>query len=169
MKFKCPYCGNKLDFMELDHEGDIVAIIKMQPVFGNHAHLVWAYAELFGITPMRAKSKKLRSILTEMARLFQSGRYTYQKKTCEISQAGIAEALDVTVKRNFTTALDSHNYLKKIMLGISEREEAERGRRGEAVLREKEDRLRRGDRPEGISEEDRVENMRRVGELIKGM
>lgn len=169
MKFNCPYCGKGLNFMELQHEADIVAVIKLQPVFGRHAHLVWAYVELFGVTPMRARMKKLRTLLTDVANLFQSGRFDYQKKSYPISEAGIAEALDVVVKRHFTSHLENHNYPKKVMLGIAEREEAERGRRGEAALREKEDRLRRGERDGGLTEEERAANVRRVGELIRGM
>lgn len=169
MKFKCPHCGKDLNFMELQQESDIVAIIKMQPIFGKQAHLVWAYAELFGVTPMRSKSKKLRAILMEMAALFQSKQFQFQKKIYAISEGGIAEALDVTIKRHFTTPLENHNYLKKIMVGIAEREEAERGRRDEAALREKEDRLRRSWRPEGLTEGEIAANKARLQGLIKGL
>lgn len=128
--------------MELQTDSDIYAIIKMMPVFGRHSNLVLGYIELFGVTPMRGKTKKIRILLEEMKNLFDVQAFSYQKKKYQISQAGIAEALNVVVHRHFDTPLESHNYLKKIMIGIAEREDKDAGRTAERVLRKKEDRQR---------------------------
>ena len=45
--------------MDLKLEEDLNAIIKMQPLFGRQANLVWAYVSLFGVTPMKAKLGEL--------------------------------------------------------------------------------------------------------------
>jgi hypothetical protein len=146
MKFPCPYCHKELDFMELSHDSDLFAIIKMLNTFGKHSALVAAYTELFGLTPLKSKTKKWRVLLEEMKRLFDSESFTYQKRTYRISQAGIAEALNVVVHRNFTDGLDSHNYLKKIMITVADREERDAGRRAEKDLRKKENGLMSGSR-----------------------
>ncbi len=106
--------------MEMQGDEDIVAIISMATYFGKNGNLVWAYVELFGVTPMRGKTKKIRVILEEMKGLFDSQAFKYQKRKYEISQVGIAEALNNVIHRHFETHLDSHNYLKKIMIGVSD-------------------------------------------------
>ena len=128
--------------MELHVDSDIYAIIKMQPVFGKHANLVWAYVELFGIRPMKGHTKKIRVLLEGLKGLIESESFSYQKKKYAISRAGIGEALNIVVHRHFTDRMESHNYLKKIMIGIAEREEREKGRQAERDLRKKEGRLR---------------------------
>lgn len=138
--------------MELSHESDIFAILKMLGTFGKHSNLVAAYTELFGLTPLKSKTKKWRVLLEEMKRLFDGESFSYQKRTYQISQAGIAEALNITVHRNFADGLDSHNYLKKIMIGISDREAKDAGRRAEKDLRKKEERLMSGSRDEDSTE-----------------
>ena len=95
--------------MELQQDKDIVAIITMSAGFGKHTHLVWAYVEIFGVTPMRDKAKKIRVILEEMKGLFDSGAFKYEKRKYEISQAGIAEALNVVVHRHFSDHLEKDN------------------------------------------------------------
>lgn len=132
--------------MELQAESDVMAIIKMSASFGKHNNLVWAYAELFGITPMRAKAKKLRLILEELKKLFDGAGFSYQKRLYRIGPEGIAEALNVVVKKNFADGLDSHNYLKKVMINISAREDKDSGRRTEKDLRKKEASLMAGSR-----------------------
>lgn len=134
--------------MEVFHESDTVAIIMMLPSFGKHAHLVMGYCYLFGVTPFRLKAKKLRLLLEELKRLFDSESFTLGKRQFSISQAGIAEALSVVVKKNFADGLDSHNYLKKVMIGIAEREGKDFGRSAEKDLRKREAGLMAGRREE---------------------
>jgi hypothetical protein len=134
--------------MEVFHESDTSAIIMMLPSFGKHAHAVMGYCYLFGVTPFRLKAKKLRLLLEELKRLFDSESFSFEKRAYGISHAGIAEALDVMIKRNFTRTLPNHNYLKQIMIGISEREGKDAGRAAEKKLHQREDALRSGVRPD---------------------
>ena len=151
--------------MEMHFEADLQAIIDMMPAFGTRpASLVLGYCHLFGVTPFRIKAKKLRLILEEMKRLFDAQAFSYQKKNYPISHAGIAEALDIVIKKHFETPLDSHNYLKKIMIGISEREGKDKSRLGEKELRKREaDLVNREARP---SEAEAKENIQRIVNLV---
>lgn len=153
MKAKCPFCLRELDLMEVFHESDTSAIIMMLPSFGTkYAPLVMGYCYLFGVTPFRLKAKKLRLLLEEMKRLFDAESFTFEKRKYGISHAGIAEALDVMIKRNFTRPLPNHNYLKSVMVTISEREGKVAGRQAEKDLRKREDALRSGIRPVDVTE-----------------
>ena len=143
--------------MDLQLSEDLRAIIAMTDAFGRHRSLVWAYAELFGITPLRAKVKKARVILSTVKKLFDAGGFGYQKRLYSISVDGIAEALSIIVQRNFTDGLDSHNYLKKVMISIAEREEKEAGRRAEKDLRWKEASFMSGSRDDYPVPEEQVE------------
>jgi hypothetical protein len=132
--------------MELTHDSDLFSIIKMLGTFGRHANVVAAYTELFGLRPLKSKTKKWRVLLEEMKTLFDAQAFNYQKKKYPISHAGIVEALNVVVHRHFADHLESHNYLKKIMIGISEKETAATGKQDERDLRKKEKSLMSGER-----------------------
>jgi hypothetical protein len=138
MNAPCPYCRKELDLMEIFHESDTSAIIQMLPSFGKHAHAVMGYCYLFGVTPFRLKAKKLRLLLDELKRLFDAESFSFEKRLYGISHAGIAEALDVMIKRNFDRTLHNHNYLKAVMIAISEREGKAAGKQAEKDLRKKE-------------------------------
>lgn len=159
--------------MELSIEQDLNAIIKMMPLFGKHGNLVFAYVELFGISPFGKNLKKTRVILEEMKNLIESESFKYQKKVYRISAKGIIEALGIMVHRRFETFLDGHNYLKKIMIGISEREAKGESIEAEKTLRSKEERLMSGRRQQGppaAAHRDTAqdaENKLRVQKLIK--
>jgi len=144
MKFRCPYCSKECDFLEIRLEEDLLAIIKMQSVFGKHTHLVWAYTELFGIRPMRSRVKKIRVLQEEMTNLFQAEAFSYNRRKYPISIQGIAEALNIIVHRHFDEPLENHNYLKKIMITIAEREAREAGRSAEKGLKHREEIQRAG-------------------------
>lgn len=128
---------------------DLLACIRMLNTFTPHANLVAAYTELFGITPLKTKRKKWRLLLEEMKRLFDSEQFSYDRIVYSISRAGIAEALNLVVRKNWTSKLENHNYLKKIMIGISEREGKAAGKEADSALRKKEARLMSGNRDAG--------------------
>ena len=144
MKFRCPCCRKEYDMEEILMDADLIACIKMLPSFGPHANVVAAYTELFGITPLKTRRRKWRLLLEEMKRLFAAESFEFNRRAFRISQAGIAEALNVVVKKNFTDRLENHNYLKKVMVAISEREEKAAGRRAEKDLRNREASLMSG-------------------------
>ena len=167
MNFKCPYCRNDLNLWELTQEDDWRAVIEMMPAFGQNGRLVWAYAEQFGITPLKRHTKKLRLILTEMAQLFRTGTFKFQKKAYRISTGGIAEALGTVAHKTFETSLENHNYLKKIMIDIALREEREAGKRSEEDLRTKEETART--RREHLTDGEIEANRRKLRDLTQGI
>ncbi len=176
MNFKCPYCRKNLNFLELQEESDLMAIIRLQPYFGKHRDLVWAYCELFGITPLKTRAKKLRLILTEIKTLLEAGAFSFEKKRYAISPAGIIEALGAVARRNFDRPLTNHNYLKSVMITIAEREGQAAGKQAEKDLRAKEDNLQAGIR-EGAAERtgsaefvertDPQDAVKRIGDILK--
>jgi len=123
-------------------DADLTAIIKMMSIFGKHSNLVWAYCELFGISPLKSRRKKLRILLEEMKTIFVSGSFSYQKKTYRISIDGIADALNLVVHKHFETNLENHNYLKKVMISIAEKQARGESVRTEVDLRTREHSLR---------------------------
>jgi hypothetical protein len=150
--------------MEIQMDKDLRYVFEVLPSFGTrYSSLVMGYASLFGVTPFHIKAAKLRLILEEMKRLFDAQAFNYNKKLYPISHAGIAEALDICVKKNFESHLKNHNYLKEVMIGISERERKNQSRAAEKELRKKEDKLMTGSRREESSPsiEDLPENVRK--------
>ena len=159
----CPYCRRELDLMTVFQEGDQAAIIRLLPSFGRHANVVMGYCYQFGVSPLSLKAKKLRNLLTEIKTLFDTETFSYEKRRYRISQAGIAEALAVVEKRSFHAPLDSHNYLKKIMIGIADREARESGKQAERDLRGREGRLMAGLRGDDADDETRTDDPARLG------
>lgn len=145
MNLTCPRCGSQFDYREAFKDATLITIIRMQPEFGPHASLVFEYAELFDTT-RPIKAAKLLRVLTEVRDLWKAGRFTINRQTYTISQVGIAQALKVVCNKNLTS-LDTHNYLKRVMVTIAEEEEKKRSIDRERVLQEKEKMLRHGTRP----------------------
>jgi len=124
-----------------------------------------------------------------MKRLFDSESFSFQKKTYSISHAGIVEALDLCIKKNFDQSLENHNYLKRVMITISEREGKGKSIQGEKDLRKREtDALAGNAHPKGIYDPDGEKedagdvvmpanlsqvqiqsNIQRVGQIIKSI
>lgn len=174
--FHCPYCTKELNYMELQMDKDLHYVFEALPTFGQrYSNLVMAYVYLFGVTPMAIKAKKMRIIIEEMKRLFDSQAFSYQKKTYQISHAGIGEALDLCVKKNFPEYLENHNYLKRVMMTISEREGKNQSRAAEKDIKTREQKQMAGngrpgdDAPIHITEEQRKSNLTRVGDIIKAI
>jgi len=145
MLIDCPHCHKEINFMDIQISKDLEFVMAALPSFGTrYAHLVMGYAQLFGVTPMHIKAKKLRLIIEEMKKLFDSQSFAWEKKTYSISHAGIGEALDIMIKRDFRKHLTNHNYLKTVMIDISDRERKETSRTAEKTLRKKEAGLMNG-------------------------
>ena len=139
---KCPYCGRKCSFQEAEMNEEWRQIIKLLPTFGKHGKLVFEYLENFSLNPLKAKSKKVLRLLTDMAKLFENEQFNMRKTTHKISRMGIIEGLTIVNNKHFSSPIENHNYLKKVMLRISEREEKEKSIESEKRLREKEDKIR---------------------------
>ena len=135
---RCPKCSHKFDYREAIMDEDWQKIITLLPVFERHGKLVFEYVEKFGIKPLTIKSSKVLRLLRQMVSLFESEVFEWRKSNKSISKSGIVEALDIVVNKHFDTPLENHNYLKKVMVGISDREGKENSKRAEREMREKE-------------------------------
>ena len=110
------------------------------PVFGPHARLVFEYVEKFGTNPIRMKSRKILRLMSEVSKLFSSGRFSYRKRAYSISQKGAPASLSVVNNKHFESPLENHNYLKKVMIQVAERELKEK-RDGDLRKRESQGRF----------------------------
>ena len=61
-------------------------------------------------------------LMSEVSKLFSSGRFSYRKRAYSISQKGILASLSVVNNKHFESPLENHNYLKKVMIQVAERE-----------------------------------------------
>ena len=145
---RCPFCGKDYDPREGLINDDWREIFSLLPSFEVNSRLIFEYCECFGISPMSMRTKKLLRLLTEMSRLYQAGRFTYRKRIYDISNAGLIEAIRIVCDKNFPEPLDNHNYLKKVMLGISEKEGKTQSIEQERTLRRKEEDIMTGKREE---------------------
>lgn len=162
---RCPKCSYKFDYREAVIDENWRDIMGLFPVFGTHGKLVFEYVEKFGINPLRIKSSKALRLLRQMGKLFEKESFEWRKGTKSISKSGIVEALEVVVNKNFDVPLENHNYLKKVMVGIAEREEKERRIREEKNLKKREKRIQEtGDRSQK-GQTSTKEFQRRIGKL----
>ena len=168
---RCPKCSYKFDYREAVICDDWRGIIILLPVFGQHGKLVFEYVEKFGIKPLAIKSSKVLRLLRQMGKLFETESFMWKSDTKSISKSGIVEALEIVVNKNFDVPLENHNYLKKVMVGISEREGKAQSVRREKELRKREDIKHRaegiGQREEG--EMTTGEFKERIGQLAGKM
>lgn len=106
-------------------EQEWVDVMQLLPVFGNHSRLAFEYVEKFAVHPIYKNVKKLLRLLTDVAGLFKTGKFVLNRCEYEVSQRGIVEALTVVNNKCFDAALENHNYLKKVLTSIAEKERTE--------------------------------------------
>lgn len=163
LKLKCPRCLFEYDYREAARDQAIMQIIRTVPDFAPHSSLVLEYLELFQTTRPLKPAKLLR-ILTEVRDIWTGGKFAFQKRVYEISKAGIVQGLKTVCNKRFEAGLENHNYLKKVLISVSEEEGKRRSAQAEKELREREVRLRTG-RKEGPVEHS--ERPAPIGEAIK--
>ena len=127
-------------------------------VFGPHARLVFEYLEKFGTNPIHMKSRKILRLMSEVSKLFSSGRFSYRKRAYSISQQGVPASLSVVNNKNFESPLENHNHLKKVIIQVAERELKEKRDARDRDLRKRESQGRFSDDEISIGEFDRQTN-----------
>lgn len=136
----CPKCKAVFDLGEAFADSELRDIIGLLPRFEGHGKLVFEYCELFGVTPIRSKTKKLLRLLQEVSALYQSEAFLYQKKRYKISKRGIIESLKTVCNKEFSGPLQNHNYLKRVMIDVADVELKEgRERKDRAQKKREED------------------------------
>jgi hypothetical protein len=143
---RCDKCGDKIDLTAGIFTDDWVEIMQLLPSFGGSSRLVFEYIELHGVFPLQKKSKKILRLLNDISRLFNSEKFRFGRAEYKISKAGISEALMIVCNKKMTD-LDGHNYLKKVMISISDRERKDARYAEDKALREKEKSHFNGHRP----------------------
>lgn len=106
-------------------EQEWVDVMCLLPVFGKHSRLAFEYVENFSIHPMKTKVKKILRLLTDIAGLFKTGKFVINRCEYEVSQRGIVEALTIVNNKHFDVPLENHNYLKKVLTSIADKERTE--------------------------------------------
>jgi len=137
---------------------------------------VFEYVEKFGIKPLSIKSNKVLRLLRQMGKLFETESFKWKSNTKKISKSGIVEAIEIVVNKHFDTPLETHNYLKKVMVGVSEKEAKEKNMRAEKEMRKREargqkseigDRRSKGEMTAGEFKQKR--NIENLADQIKGI
>jgi hypothetical protein len=125
MKLTCPYCGNKFDIDASARTETLLNLTQALDGFGPHRSLVWEYTDAFAAQRLGpvAPAKRLR-IVTEFARLWESGVFQVDGKRYKISRDGIVAGLR-TVCDLEKYGFKNHNYLKKILMQQAEKISAE--------------------------------------------
>ena len=152
MNLKCPKCRYPYSFKEAINDEALTDVIRLSADFAPHARLVWEYAELFDTT-RPIKALKLLRVLSEVRDVWTSGSFVFQKARHTISREGMVAAMKLVCGKQFASPIENHNYLKKVMVSISEQEAQKRSIEIEKARREKETRLRNGTRPQETREE----------------
>lgn len=169
---RCPKCDHKLTIEDVEANETWRKILELAPVFGGEQKLVSEYIELFGLKPLTATAKKRLRLLEEVGALFVQKKFAYQKKTYRVSESGIKEGLTVVCNKHFESPLENHNYLKKVLMAISEREQkegrdqAEKEQRRREEFRSQEPGARAKNGGEYLSRE---EVARLAGQVVKNM
>jgi hypothetical protein len=137
---RCPKCRHEIDYRDALVEEEWRRIIELLPAFSGHGRLVWEYVELFGVTPLALKTKKLLRLLEEVGALFVQKKFSWKKCEYEISEKGIVEGLKMMCNNpNLAIPLANHNYLRAVLASISMHEQKERRDRTDAAQRRKEE------------------------------
>jgi len=125
MKLTCPYCGNKYSISEATRTETLVNLTQALAGFGQWCPLVWEYTGAFATQRLGsiAPAKRLR-IVTDLARLWETGVFQVENKRYRITRADIVAGMR-TVCDLEKYGFRNHNYLKRILLQRAERISAE--------------------------------------------
>jgi hypothetical protein len=146
---KCPKCKAEMNVMDMILDDDIRILFDILPRFQGHSRLAWEYAELFGVAPIGKHTKKLTRLLAEVAALFEQQKFRFQKQEYQVSVSGIVEGLRTVCGKAFAQPLENHNYLKKVLIGIADREQkGVRDAQDRALRAREESGIRRAGEPE---------------------
>ena len=125
MKLTCPYCNNKFELAEAVRVETLCNLGQALDKFKEHKPLAWEYTGAFATRSLGpiAPAKRLR-IVTELARLWESGIFQVQGKRYKIDRAGIVAGMR-TVCDLEKFGFKNHNYLKRVLMADAERVSAE--------------------------------------------
>jgi len=122
MIVRCPNCRAEYALADALADQDLRAVIRMMPDFAGHQKIVSEYVEMLHRDLWIRRHGRTLRLFSEVREWFVSGAFTFRRTRYEISPAGIAAAMRSVVGRRFESPLTNHNYLKQVMIPVSERE-----------------------------------------------
>lgn len=142
---RCPMCGKEFDVREaVMSEAEVEWNMEVVPAFSNaHYSLVYEYVMLFDVYPFRKRFLTVLRLLKDLLKLYLKGKFEWKKRIYSISRDGVVEALKITCSRTFEPPLKNHNWLKTVMIGISEKELKNVRDQQDRALRKREAGIRR--------------------------
>lgn len=125
MKLTCPFCNMKFSVDEAARSETLCNLTQELSRFGKHCALIWEYTGAFATQRLGpiAPAKRLR-IVTDLARLWETGVFQVEHKRYRIAQPDIVAGMR-TVCDLEKYGFRNHNYLKRILLQRAERISAE--------------------------------------------
>ncbi|MFH1036272.1 MAG: hypothetical protein V1806_17375 [Pseudomonadota bacterium] len=121
----CPACAHTFDAIQSLAEGELREYLELLAGFGSLRSTVEAYLDLFRAAPDAAMRVPTRlRLVRELRRLWDEKSFVFNRHLHHVSQAQISEAITQTVRAMQGKAgVVNHNYLKKVMLGLLDKEE----------------------------------------------
>ena len=147
-KLTCPLCGGRFQLHEAAAVAEALALAKVANRFGSLWPAVVAYAESFQQPGGRGLSlARLMAIVNELALMFTEQGFVYGRREHRIDRDVLIAALKETGQVG-KSGFKNHNYLKVVAIDMQVKIDRQRGAEKEKKLREKEQALMAGKRPE---------------------
>ena len=135
MKLICPKCGSKIGLDQAETSADFTALINLASRFGKG--WIWAdeYMESFAPQAGWVKLKTKIRHLETLAVIWDAEQFNFQTRQYRTDKKRIIEAM-VKVSNVHKQGLNSHNYLKKVLMDTAELEDAQGRTAAEEQARE---------------------------------
>ncbi len=135
MKLICPKCGSKIGLDQAETSADFTALINLAAGFGKG--WIWADEYMASFAPQAGWLKlktKIRHLET-LAVIWDAEQFNFQTRQYRTDKKRIIEAM-VKVSNAHKQGLNSHNYLKKVLMDTAELEDAQGRTAQEETARE---------------------------------
>ena len=147
-KLTCPLCGGRFQFHEAAVVAEALELAKTANRFGKLWPAVVAYAESFQTPGGRGLSlARLMAIVNELALMFTEQGFVYGRRQHRIDRDVLTAALK-EVGQVGKSGFKNHNYLKVVAIDMQGKIDRQRGAAAEKKLREKEQQLMAGKKPD---------------------
>lgn len=121
-KIRCLECGAWLDMTAIMKDTEWREVLELSHRFGPYSKLIFEYADSFRAKPGRSMPlKKQIRILQEVLAMYEKETFSFQRSQYAVTKVHIIEGIRRVCDRELTN-LQNHNYLKKILLGLLEKD-----------------------------------------------
>jgi len=126
VRLVCPVCGAEFGLEEASRSRDLLELARAAAEFGETWPPVEAYLERFRSPAGRLTVKRRLAALEELRDMWRRGRCRFRGKEIAVGRTVLQEALVQVGAREDLRGLSNHNYLKKVLAGLAEKEAARR-------------------------------------------